>query len=67
MGIDSYFNTAFSDQRIPNGFIDKTKTRIGITYTNLHDTRNTITVIPSVAIIQDAMLNYQDLNLFAVY
>jgi hypothetical protein len=61
------FNVAFPYERIPNGFIDKTKTRLGITYTNFHDKRNTITVIPSTAIIQDALTDYPYLDLFPVW
>jgi hypothetical protein len=61
------FNVAFPDERIPNGFIDKTKTRVGITYTNFHDTRHTITAIPSTAIIEDALNDYPYLDLFPVW
>jgi hypothetical protein len=60
------FNVAFPNNRIPNGYIDKTKTRLGITYTCFHDERDSISVIPSVPIIDDALLNYPYLNLFEV-
>lgn len=60
------FEVAFPDKRIPNGFIDKSKTRLGITYTCFHDDRHSVTMIPSQAIIKDALMDYPDLNLFAV-
>ncbi|NOW99172.1 hypothetical protein [Mucilaginibacter sp. SG564] len=60
------FNHAFPDQRIPNGIIDKTKTRLGISYTAFHDKRHGITITPGQAIIEDAIRDYPDLNLFLV-
>jgi hypothetical protein len=60
------FNVAFPNKRVPNGFIDKTKTRLGITYTNFHDERHSISVIPSVPIIEDALKQYPYLNLFEI-
>lgn len=65
--IDDKFNVAFPDGHIPKGFIDKTKTRLGITYTNFHDNRHTITTIPSTAIIDDALTEYPYLGLFPVW
>lgn len=64
--LDDKFNVAFPDKRIPNGFIDKGKTRLGITYTCFHDKRHSITLIPGQAIINDALIDYPYLNLFAV-
>ncbi len=66
MKIGDRFNVAFPDERIPNGFIDKSKTRVGITYTNFHDKRHSITVIPSEPIIEEAVEEYAYLNLFDV-
>ncbi len=60
------FEAAFPDKRIPNGFIDKSKTRVGITYTCFHDKRNTIAIIPGAVIIEDALVDYPYLNLFPV-
>lgn len=60
------FDVAFPDKRIPNGFIDKGKTRVGITYTCFNDNRNFIAVLPSVGIIDDALADYPDLKLFDV-
>lgn len=60
------FNVAFTNKRVPNGFIDKTKTRLGITYTNFHDKRHSISVIPSVPIIEGALKDYPYLDLFEV-
>ncbi|HWD90319.1 MAG TPA: hypothetical protein VG367_19460 [Mucilaginibacter sp.] len=67
LALGDRFNLAFPDERIPNGFIDKTKTRLGITYTNFHDDRHTITAIPSTAIIDDALGDYDYLKLFPVW
>jgi hypothetical protein len=64
--LDDKFNVAFPDERIPNGFIDKGKTRLGITYTCFHDNRHTIGVIPGQAIIKDALADYPYLGLFEV-
>ncbi|MBB6129872.1 DEAD/DEAH box helicase family protein, partial [Mucilaginibacter lappiensis] len=66
LALGDRFNVAFPDKRIPNGYIDKTKTRIGITYTCFHDDRDSISIIPSVPIIEDALLNYPYLKLFEV-
>lgn len=66
LALGDRFNVAFPDNRIPNGYIDKTKTRIGITYTGFHDDRNSISIIPSVPIIEDALANYPYLNLFEI-
>lgn len=60
------FEVAFPKKRVPNGFIDKTKTRLGITYTNFHDERHGISILPSVQIIEDAILQYPYLNLFEI-
>jgi hypothetical protein len=60
------FYAAFPDKFVPAGFIDKGKTRVGITYTAYHEKRHTLTVLPSLAIIDDALADYPNLNLFAV-
>jgi hypothetical protein len=60
------FEVAFPDKRVPNGFIDKTKTRLGITYTNFHDKRHGISVIPSTTIIKNALRDYPYLELFDI-
>ena len=65
--LNDKFNVAFPDGFIPMGIIDKTKTRVGITYTAFHEPRHTFTIIPSVAIIDDAISNYPHLPLLAVY
>lgn len=60
------FEAAFPDKRVPNGDIDKGKTRVGITYTNFHDARHSISVIPYVPIIEEAIDEYHALDLFEV-
>jgi hypothetical protein len=60
------FNVAFPDGFVPEGIIDKTKCRVGITYQAFHEPRHTLVVVPTTAIIEDALLNYPGLNLFAV-
>ena len=60
------FNVAFPDGFIPEGVIDKSKCRVGITWQAFHENRHTIIVVPGTQIIEDALLNYPDLNLFAV-
>jgi hypothetical protein len=67
LNLDDKFNVAFPNKRVPNGFIDKTKTRLGITYTNFHDERHSISVLPSVPIIEDALIDYPYLELFSIY
>lgn len=66
LNLTDKFNQAFPDQRIPNGIIDKTKTRLGISYTAFHDKRHSIIVIPGQAIIEDAITAYPELMLFPV-
>ncbi|HAL81666.1 MAG TPA: hypothetical protein DCO83_05045 [Mucilaginibacter sp.] len=60
------FNVAFPDGFVPEGKIDKTKCRVGITYQAFHEKRHTLIVVPGAGIIEDALLNYPDLNLFPV-
>lgn len=69
LNLGDRFNVAFPDNRIPaNSNTNKKKTRLGITYTCFKDKRNFIAVLPSVAIIEDALIDpeYVDLKLFPV-
>lgn len=65
--LDDKFEKAFPDHKLPVGVIDKTKTRIGITYSAFHANQHSITVVPNVPIIDDAYNNYPELDLFRVY
>jgi len=58
--LDDYFEVAFDDKLIPtNSFIDKSKTGLGMTYSEFHADRHSIIVIPSLQIIEDKCKSYK--------
>jgi hypothetical protein len=62
------FKVAFPDKLIPNNcYLDKSKTGLGMTYSEFYADRNSIIVIPSLSIIDDKIVSYKERNPFKVW
>ncbi|RZK43068.1 MAG: hypothetical protein EOO90_05280 [Pedobacter sp.] len=58
--LNDYFEEAFKDGLIPaNSYIDKSKTGLGMTYSEFHALRHSLIVIPSLPIIDDKLESYK--------
>jgi hypothetical protein len=59
--LEDNFSDAFTDNLIPdNSYIDKSKTGLGITFSEFHAKRHSIMVIPSLQIIDDKINQYKE-------
>lgn len=65
--MDTLFKDIYPDGIPSNAYIDKTKTALGLTFSEFHAKRNSIIVVPTKQIIDDKINSYASLKPFAIH
>lgn len=65
--MNQFFGDIFPDGIPNNSYIDKTKTALGLTYSEFYAKRNSIIVVPTKQIIKDKVRSYASLTPFELH